>query len=230
MIEIKNLNLKYGRVSVFHNASVKFESGKIHGLVGLNGTGKTSLFRVLFKLRDKLSGSITYNHNNLNRSEMAFLPTENFFYTNLTGQEYLDIFPSALSKDLLREFETLFAVPIDKLIDSYSSGMKKKLALLGVLRLNKSIYLLDEPFSGLDIESVYLLKKIIKALKDNNKTILLSSHILDTLIGLCDHFFILDSGKIKEVEHGEDFERLRQKLDERYFSLINRFTSETNNN
>jgi ABC-2 type transport system ATP-binding protein len=226
MIEIKNLDVKIGNAHILQGVNVKFEKGKVHGIIGLNGSGKTTLFKVLYRHIQKFSGHILYDCENLRRSDIAFLPTDNFFYYNLTGREYLNIFPSAFSMDVLNDVELFFGLPLDKLIHNYSSGMKKKLALLGVLRLNRSIYLFDEPFNGLDIESAYLLKKIIKALKTKNRTIILSSHILETLIGLCDSYFILESGKVEEIQNTEDLQLISARLDEKYDTFINRFVSE----
>ena len=96
---------------------------------------------------------------------------------------------------------------MDNLVDTYSTGMKKKLALLGVLKLDKPILLLDEPFSGVDIETIETIKILLKKLSKKNKTIVISSHLIDVMANFCDYIHHIKDKKIKEsyfVKDGAD--------------------------
>ena len=100
-----------------------------------------------------------------------------------------------------------------KYIDSYSTGMKKKIALTGTILLDKPFLILDEPFNGLDFESVEILYSVIKDLKNNNKTILISSHILETLTNTCDRIGILKNGMIENIFSKSDFPEMIDNRD-----------------
>lgn len=216
MIEIKNLSVGYGKTNVLEEINIPFSDGQVHGIVGNNGSGKTTFFRTIYKFINNYEGQILYKGREIKRSDVAYLPTENFFYYNLTGREYLNIIQSQYNKNVLKNLENLFEVPLDRLIKEYSSGMKKKLALLGILRLDRDILLLDEPFNGLDMESVYVLKKIILILKKREKTILITSHITEVLKDLCDHYYYLESGKIQFIGDYNQSLIIDEKLEKKY--------------
>lgn len=101
-----------------------------------------------------------------------------------------------------------FQLPLDKYVQYYSSGMKKKLALIGMLMLDKPINILDEPFNGVDFEGVHLLYDIIRELKQSNKMVIISSHIIETLFHTCDRIVTLESGLISNIFERSDFEKL----------------------
>jgi ABC-2 type transport system ATP-binding protein len=120
--------------------------------------------------------------------------------------------------------EQLFLLPLDQVIDQYSTGMKKKLALLGVLKQDKPILILDEPFNGLDMETCRIIHLIILQLKEKGKTIIVTSHILETLTNLCDYIHLLEGGKvIKSIERKnfEDFvNQLNLSIEDKNMHLI----------
>ena len=103
-------------------------------------------------------------------------------------------------------------LPLDELIETYSTGMRKKLALLGILKQEKSIFLLDEPFNGLDLETNKILELIILKLKEKGKTIFLSSHIMDPLLSLCDQIHFLEHGQFIKTFAKSDFNRIEEEL------------------
>lgn len=154
----------------------------------------------------------------LNRSLFSFLETENFFYSKITGREYLELFKIPDHSKTIDAWNGIFDLPLDELIDGYSSGMKKKLALLGVLRQMKPLIILDEPFNGLDIESTRLLSMIITSLREQHHTVIVTSHILGSLTGICDLIHYLKGGKILFSKEPGQFGSLEEEI----FSEVDR--------
>jgi ABC-2 type transport system ATP-binding protein len=195
---------------VLDTLSLSFEDAHIHGIVGLNGAGKTTLMNTLFGLKKPDSGTIRFNNNALNKKEVAFLPTENFFYTNITGHEYLSLIINSRFDTL--KWNSLFDLPLNKLIDTYSTGMKKKLAFMGILKQDKPIMILDEPFNGLDLETCRVLRSILLKLRNNGKTIIITSHIMETLTNLCDQIHYLEKGQIRYSKQQSEFAAFEKEI------------------
>jgi ABC-2 type transport system ATP-binding protein len=213
MITIKDLTVSYRKgFNVIESLNLTMNDNTINGIVGLNGAGKTTFFNAIFGLIKREKGEVLFDGQALTKKEIAYLPTENFFYSFITGKEYLGLFDNSD----IDKWNNLFKLPLDMIIDDYSTGMKKKLALLGVLRQNKQILMLDEPFNGLDIESCQILKLILLRLKEAGKTLILSSHIMESLTNVCDCIHYLESGKIKFSRNKEQFNELENDL----FSII----------
>ncbi len=215
MIIINNLTVSYqkGR-NIIDSLDVTFLQSAIHGIVGLNGTGKTTFFNTVFGLKQAQQGTILYNNQPITKKEMAYLPTENFFYPGITGREYLALFRNAGFD--IDQWNELFTLPLDQVIDDYSTGMKKKLAILGVIKQDKPVVLLDEPFNGLDIEMCRILRLVLLKLKETKKTIIISSHVMETLTNLCDCIHYLKNGKIKHSIQKENFASFEKEI----FTLI----------
>lgn len=207
MIEISNLSVSFGDKKVLNNVEMCFETGKIHAIFGLNGAGKTTFFNSLFGFIDT-TGNFQYKNKKLKRDDIGFLETESFFYSFLTGKEYLDIFNGGQNAQIfdIQKLVNLLNIPLSVFVDQYSTGMKKKLALLGIIKLNRDIYIFDEPFNGLDVESVFLLKSILDQLRNKGKTIFLASHVVETLLDISDNYYILESGKIIKFNDSNQFE------------------------
>jgi ABC-2 type transport system ATP-binding protein len=211
MITINNLTVNYRKEDdVIASLNIVFQDNTIHGIVGLNGAGKTTLFNAIFGLKQALQGEILYNNQPISKKEIAYLPMENFFYSNITGREYLTLFPD-LTFDI-SQWNELFLLPLDQIIDEYSAGMKKKLAILGVIKQNRPVILLDEPFNGLDIEMCRILRLVLLKLKETGKTIIISSHIMETLTNLCDCIHYLENGKIKYSKQKEEFAAFEKEI------------------
>jgi ABC-2 type transport system ATP-binding protein len=194
MIEIKNLSFGYGSHEVLKNINKKFDGGHIHGIVGLNGAGKTTFFNVVAGLQKGYSGTIEFDGHPVKKADTGYLETNNFFYSLITGNEFLRIFKKSNSNFNLDALQKYFHLPLDELIETYSTGMKKKLALLSILKEDRISYFFDEPFNGLDLETNKVLELIILALKDKGKTVFLSSHIMEPLLTVCDEIHILEDG------------------------------------
>ena len=231
MILIEALTVSYpNKKNVLDNLSLELKTDHIHGIVGLNGSGKTTLLNTLFGLKKCDSGTIKYKNSPLSKKYMSYLVTENYFYSNITGKEYLYLFINKTFN--IEKWNALFKLPLNEIIDEYSSGMKKKLAILGTLKQNKPVMILDEPFNGLDIETSRILRSVLLKLKKSGKTIIITSHILETLTNLCDHIYYLENGKIKTSKEKSKFKDLENEIfktiEEKSETLINELTKSTN--
>ncbi len=222
MITIENLYLSYGKKKVIESLDLTISENTINGVVGLNGSGKTTLLNAIYGLKTIESGIIRWNGEKITKKEVSFLVTEPFFYSNITGNEYLSLFKNG-SFDT-NSWNELFLLPLDQIVDEYSTGMKKKLAILSVLKQDKTIIILDEPFNGLDIETCRTIRSILLGLKEKSKTIIITSHIIETLTNLCDCIHYLEGGKIlfsKEKQEFKQFEKeLFEKLENKSMKLI----------
>ncbi len=212
MIKIQNLTVSYGKNIILENLKLELQPTHIHGLIGLNGSGKTTLLNTLYGLNKPDAGEIFYEQKKLTRKNIAFLPTQNFFYSRITGEEYLRLFQTQNQQFSIQDWNEIFELPLKKLIEDYSTGMKKKLALLGILSLNRPIFILDEPSNGLDLESNQILKKIMLRLKETGKTILITSHILEMLWTVCDVIHHLENKKIQQSYTASEFQYLENQL------------------
>jgi ABC-2 type transport system ATP-binding protein len=211
MIEINNLKVNYGKHNVLNGLCLDISDNTIHGLVGLNGSGKTTLLNTIHGQMKKLQGSIKYKDDDLKRSKIAYLETENYFYPRITGNEYLQFFKTKNTDFDIDKWNGLFELPLKKLIGEYSTGMKKKLALMGTICLNREVLILDEPFQGVDLETVQKIKTLLLKLKIN-KTILITSHILESLLPICDSISYLNNSKIEFTKEKKDFGEIENEI------------------
>lgn len=211
MIEIKKLSKNFGRLEVLQDVSLKTDVGKIYGIVGENGAGKTTLFRCMAGL-EKYSGEISSPFDHL-KNNLGFLPTTPFYFSKITGREYLQLLCNARGiKAPDFDQQNIFDLPLDKYASTYSTGMKKKLALLGVLLQKNKVFILDEPFSGVDIQSNILISEIINRLKEKGKLVIISSHIFSTLSESCDEIHLLQGGRITKKVLRSQFSELEQEM------------------
>jgi ABC-2 type transport system ATP-binding protein len=213
MIKINGLSKSYGKNEVLKNISMEFSKGKAYGIVGENGAGKTTLFRCIAGL-ESYNGEIIANINPL-KNHLGLLLTDPFFFSKITGKEYIRLVCNARGKTIL-EFDSknIFDLPLNQYASTYSTGMKKKLAITAILLQENEYFILDEPFNGVDIQSNILLTAIILKLKELNKIVLISSHIFSTLSDTCDEIHLLRKGEqIKSVQKAE-FKNLEQEMKE----------------
>lgn len=209
MISIVDLKAGYSSNEVIRGLNLNLASGMVHGLVGLNGSGKTTFLKCLAGLHKPTSGSIKKEGGMLKRNEVSFLETEPYFYHGITGREYLSLFRSVNGVQFgIDDWARLFSLPLDALIDGYSTGMKKKLGILGILKLNRPVILLDEPFNGLDLESVRILTTLLQNWTGPERMILITSHILDTLKDCCPVIHYLRNGVISQSFTGDEMKNM----------------------
>lgn len=214
MLEIKDLQFGYGGQLVLKDLSLQVSTGTIHGILGTNGAGKTSLFRCLYGLQTPATGTIRWEEAPLHFRQIAFLETHNYFYTYLSGREYLGLCTPVSGSFPIADWNRIFQLPLDHLVDTYSTGMKKQLAFLGILAQDRPILILDEPFNGLDLESAEKLSIILQELKKKGKTVLIASHILETLTRNCDRISHLSEGRIRRTHEAKDFPTMTAALRE----------------
>jgi len=211
MIKIKALTKKYGKNEVLSEINLELEKGKVYGIVGENGAGKTTLFKCLVGL-ETYDGKINSTYKNL-KDHIGYLPTESFFFSKITGEEYIQFFANARDVKLVNiEEKNIFGLPLNQYASTYSTGMKKKLALTAILVQQNDVIILDEPFNGVDIQSNLIITELILKLKTFGKTIILSSHIFNTLATICDEIHLLERGKFTKRVLREDFGELEEEL------------------
>lgn len=211
MLEIINIKKAFGKNQVLNGLSMQLLPGKAYGIAGENGAGKTTLFRCLAGL-ETCEGKINSDYKIL-KNHIGLLPTNPTFMSRITGWEYLKLFSLARDKKA-DDFEerNIFDLPLSEYAEFYSTGMKKKLALMAVLLQENDIYILDEPFNGVDIQSNMVINEIIQELKKLGKTILISSHIFSTLSDACDEIYLLRNGKFFLKAMPPDFHLIEKEM------------------
>lgn len=213
MLKIDGLNFSFSQKQILKHVDLTVEKGSIHGILGLNGAGKTTLFRNLFGSYKPNSGSILWEGKVLKKAQVSFLETEQYFYSYITGLEYLQLSTEMkVPVKLIDDWNELFELPLNDLTDTYSTGMKKKLALLAALLQDRPLLILDEPFNGVDMEASERFFIILRKLIQNGKTVLLSSHILSSLLDLCDRITILKHGAIENTFEKNAFGNLENEI------------------
>ena len=211
MITVRSLNKSFGTHKVLNDINATFEKGSIIGVVGENGAGKTTFFNCLAEL-EKDEGHIEYSGDSL-KNVMGFLPTNPYFISKITGNEYLRLVCNARNIRLVNAQEkNIFELPLNQYAETYSTGMKKKLALNAILIQENEVFILDEPFNGVDIHSNIIIKEILLKLKALNKIVILSSHIFSTLSESCDLILHLKDGKIIRRAEKKDFSMIEAAL------------------
>lgn len=219
MIHIKKLSKYYGKKQVLKNIDVSFEKGQVYGIVGENGSGKTTLFRCISGL-EKYDGQITSDFKIL-KNHLGFLMTEPFFFSKITGTEYVRLLVNARNRKLDNIAQNnIFNLPLSQYASTYSTGMKKKLALTAILLQGNDCIILDEPFNGVDIQSNLIITEIIHKLKALGKTMIVSSHIFSTLAETCDEIHLLKKGELIKRVLKQDFAKLETEMKD--FTIGNR--------
>lgn len=223
MLTINNLSVSYGNKVVLSKLSFHADHQMIHGVVGYNGAGKTTLLNAIYGIPRKFE-EIKMDGTILGRSSVSYLDSGQYFYPYISGRDYLKMFsarnPSFEYESLCR----LFNVPIDNFVDTYSDGMKKKLAIVATLALKKDVIMMDEPFNGLDLESVFLLQLALKSIASKGNTVIITSHIMESLIPLCDTISVLKDGIISKTYASSEYASLKEemhgRLESEYGSVV----------
>ena len=211
MIEIRNVSKSYdGVTNAVSDLTLDIWDGEIFGFLGPNGAGKTTTLKMITGLLSLDSGSIKINGHDIERDpinakrEFAFVPDHANVFPRLKGVEYLrfiaDIYDVDESTRVQRieKLTTRFGIRdvLNDMIKSYSHGMRQKLILTGALLHNPNAWILDEPMTGLDPESSFQLKQLMREHADSGKIVLFSTHVLDVAEKVCDRLIVIDEGQI----------------------------------
>lgn len=196
-LSIESLTVLRGERRVLEACTLTLRVGGVHAVVGHNGAGKTTLFDTLFGFLTPNSGHVQLGTHALQQSDVAYLPTVLELYPGLTGRENLALFGhGAIAPVTLRQ-ATALDVPVDDVIDSYSYGTRRKLALIGVMSLRRPVLLLDEPFEALDVVSRRIVRHLLRRAGDEGQTVIFSAHESESLGSFCDTVSLLQGGAVQ---------------------------------
>ena len=224
MLEIKNLTGGYVHVPVLKDVSFTVESGKLVGLIGLNGAGKSTTINEIIGLLTPYSGEINIEGLTLRanpreyRQQIGYIPETPSLYEELTLREHIETVAMAYGIEQEQAFERveplLKMFRLDQKLDwfpvHFSKGMKQKVMIICAFVVDPSLFIVDEPFLGLDPLAISDLIQLLEEEKKKGKSILMSTHVLDSAEKMCDSFVILHKGQVRAKG---DLPQLRQAFD-----------------
>ncbi|WP_310557372.1 ATP-binding cassette domain-containing protein [Flavobacterium sp.] len=208
MLNIQIKKKSFTSKTIFENIDFEILENGIYGFVGKNGQGKTTLFKCILGLTE-FDGKIDFNAEKLILKNIAWCPTEPDLYEELTAAEFYDFYRELTNCKKTKE-NLLFDVPNNQLLKDFSTGMKKKTYLNAIFQNEHQIYILDEPFNGLDLESNYVLMNFLKE-KSKESIVLISSHILEILYANCKSIFVVKNKSVEKFER-ENFNKIESTL------------------
>lgn len=217
-LSVKDYSLKYNGNTILDKVSFKLEKGRILGIIGPSGAGKTSLIKALVGIYASKSSEISLDNegiydNRKVKEKIAFVPDEQVSFYLITVTEAINYYKSIyknFNEDRFYKLNKIFKIPINKRFMQLSKGMKARVNLMLALSIDSEVIILDEPTSGLD---PILKKKVIeiigKEIQDKNKSIIISSHNLSDLEQVCDDILIISKGT---VNYYNSLEKLRKNI------------------
>lgn len=230
MLEIQHLSKSYGNstVKAVDDLSISLNAGEIYGFLGSNGAGKSTTIKSLvgiypFQDGDILINGLSIKTDPLNaKRHIGYVSDNHAVFERLTGREYVNHMANlynvsmedaeARCSRLLKIFKLEEA--FNRPIKSYSHGMKQKISVIAALVHNPKLWVLDEPLTGLDPQSSYQLKQVMKEHAKAGNTVFFSSHILDVVENLCDRCCIIEKGKLQGVYDLKELKASGQSLEE----------------
>lgn len=217
VLSITNLTKKFRRLTAVNNLNLEVKRGQVFGMLGPNGSGKTTTLGMLMSVINPTSGSYSWfgeSPTNVVRKKIGAVLEHPIFYPYLSGQKNLEL--NAMIKQCPPENipNVLELVELsdrrDDKYKTYSLGMKQRLAIASALLNDPTVLILDEPTNGLDPMGIAEIRELIKKIAANGKTIILASHLLDEVQKVCSHFAILrkgnliHTGPVEEVSKGKE--------------------------
>lgn len=209
IIEFRNVSKSFKGNALFKDINVVFNKGEIHGITGINGSGKSVLFKMICGFNPPDSGEIIIHPDYLqpktkfpkNTGIIIDRPGYNASKSGFDNLKALAIIQNNISDDKIRNaMKTVGLDPANKQkVKNYSLGMKQKLSIAQAIMENQEILILDEPFNALDSASVENIRQLLLESKSQGKTILLTSHNQEDIDLLCDHVFQIDNNKLVKV-------------------------------
>jgi ABC-2 type transport system ATP-binding protein len=234
MLKLKNYSLEYFEGKrVIDNLNMSIREGDIYAFVGRNGAGKTTTIKSIVGINHITEGDITLDDISILKKPMlfkkmiAYVPDTPILYEYLTGIQYLNFVADMFDMTYrereknIKEYAKKFELYDDlgNLISSYSHGMKQKLVLIAAFMHDPKLYILDEPFVGLDPKAAFTLKELLKEKAKNGKIVFFSTHVLDVAEKLCNRIAIIKDGKL--VVDGDMDRIIKDKsLEEIFMELI----------
>ena len=236
-LTVKHLSGGYFQHPVLKDLNFEIENGELFALIGLNGAGKSTTIKEIIGLLKPTSGTIEIDGLSLNKSasqyrqKIGFIPESPVLYEELTLREHIEV--TAMAYDIpmdvamQRADKLLKTFRLEKRLDwfpaNFSKGMKQKVMIVCAFLIEPSLYIIDEPFLGLDPLAIHALLELLKEEKAKGKSILMSTHVLSTAEKYCDRFIFLHEGQIKSqgtlAQIKEQFAMPDASLDELYLAL-----------
>ncbi len=208
-IEIENLTMDFRRDRVLHSITHSFEKGKIHGVVGNNGSGKTVMFKCICGFLNPTGGKVTAEGKRIGRDRdfpesIGIIIEAPGFLPQFSGLKNLEMLAQIRGKLTLAEIaDVIRRVGLDptsrKPVGKYSLGMRQRLGIAQAIMEKPRILILDEPTNGLDKHGVVEIRELIRSLKDPERTILIASHNVADIDELCDTVCEMDAGVLTEI-------------------------------
>ena len=213
MIEIKNVVKKYGDKVALKDVSFTVNDGEIFAFIGHNGAGKTTLIKAIVGIHDFEEGDILINGKSIKeepiacKKEMAYVPDNPELYEQMKAIDFIDFIcdmyevPQEVREKNIQKYAKMFEIEdnLNDTIDSFSHGMKQKIALIAALAHEPKVLIMDEPFVGLDPKAVFDVKKVMNEMVKEGKVIFFSTHILDVAEKLCSRVAIIKKGELLKV-------------------------------
>ena len=218
MIKISDVTKKYGDKKALDGVSFEVGDGEIFAFIGHNGAGKTTLIKAIVGIHDFDEGEVLINDKSIKREpvackkEIAYVPDNPELYENMRAIQFInficdmyEVEKERRERNIKKYAERLeISANLNDTIDSFSHGMKQKVALIAALAHDPKILIMDEPFVGLDPKAVFSTKEVMREMVKSGKTIFFSTHILDVAEKLCTKVAIIKKGKIMKVGSMKD--------------------------
>ena len=213
MLEIKNVTKKYGKNIAIKNVSFNVNEGEIFAFIGHNGAGKTTLIESIVGIHKFDEGDILINGKSIKddpiscKKEIAFVPDNPELYEQMKAIDFINFIcdmyevPQDIREKKIKKYAKLFEIEnnLNDTIESFSHGMKQKIAIISALAHDPKILIMDEPFVGLDPKAVFDIKEIMNEMIKEGKIIFFSTHILDVAEKLCSRVAIIKKGELVKV-------------------------------
>lgn len=235
ILNINQLSKNYGNLKAVNKLSVSIEKGAVYGILGPNGSGKTTTLGMILNVIRPSSGSFSWFANSdqdVNRHKIGAILETPIFYPYLSGQKNLEIFCRIKKIDYSDIERVLKIVDLyDRKKDTfktYSLGMKQRLAIAGALLGEPEVLIFDEPTNGLDPQGIAEIRKLIIKIAKQGITIILASHLLDEVQKVCSHVLILKkgkmliSGRVDDILREPDIFEVKVEKPEKFRELINK--------
>ncbi len=220
VLSINNISKNYGKITAVRNLSLKIAQGNVFGILGPNGSGKTTTLGIILDVINPTSGTFTWFNSpgkKENRQKIGSTLETPAFYPYLTGVQNLKIIADIKNIGYENIDEVLKNVGLytrkEYKYKTYSLGMKQRLAVASALLCDPRVMVLDEPTNGLDPQGIAEIREVIKNISGKGRTVILASHLLDEVQKVCTHFAVLNYGKLIYTGKVDDVSKQQQVVE-----------------